>query len=304
MEAAKIVKVTEGQYRKGLIIPLEFNKVESWQKRLELTRDSIAQELEMAYLSFQQTLDSEDSPEVGLLSLDMREFDISLTRCVDTALTTRPEINLAKLWVEYYRYNKKIEDAKDSFNVDFTGSYGYYQGHFEIEPWVGSSNWYMGVRITKPWGPNTSTTSLSMEEAQARFGETSPTGRQTLSSEFGIMDNMAYLAEKKGAEVALLQAESQLDETEDNITFEVQDAYLKYQKSLFEVKSAMTHKDYRKEELKITRANVLSGVQSYSSLIETLVNLSEAENTYLRALGNYYISLAGLRKATGYGLRI
>jgi outer membrane protein TolC len=258
----------------------------------------------MAYLSFQQTLDSEDSPEVSLLSLDMREFDITLTRCVDTALTARPEISLARLWVEYYRYNKRIEDSKDSFNVDFTGSYGYYQGHFEIEPWVGSSNWYLGVRITKPWGPNTTTTSLSMEEAQPRFGETSPTGRQTLSSEIGIMDNLAYLAEKKGAEVALLQAESQLDETEDNITFEVQDAYLKYKKSIFEVKSAMTHKDYRKEELKITRANVLSGVQSYSSLIETLVNVSEAENTYLRALGNYYISLAGLRKATGYGLRI
>ena len=301
-EAEKILKITQKQAEKGVIIPLELNNVLSWHSRLTLMRDTIAQELELAYLTFTQVLNAQASPEINLFALPMKEFGLKLPRCIYCALESRPEINLARLTVEFQEYQKKIVDAQDNFNVDMTWSWGYYEGHYITEPWKSASNWYVGFKATKPLGKNTLTTSVNKESQRPKYGESHPTDSQTMSAELGVLDNYKFRSDQKKAEVELLKAKSDLEETQKNITFEVQDAFFKHQKALLEVKSAGTQKEFREQETKINKARVYRGEGSFPNLIETLVDFSEAENTYLRALGSYYISVSSLRKATGFGI--
>ena len=307
-EAKKILDITSSQYEKGVIIPLEFNTVKSWYQRLQLMRDSIEQELEMAKLTFKQVVNLDALPEFNDVDSDLPSQNkvlayvepLALRACIDDALVSRPEINLAKLTVQFYEYGHKMEKAKNNFNVNLMGGYGYYEGHYKTEPWKDSRNWYVGLKVTKPFGPNTASASYMREEAQPRYGQTSATGSQTFSGEIGILDNYARITDEKSSEIELLKAENQLEETMKNITFEVQDAYFKYQKSFLEVKSALVQVDFRAEGLKVSRVKVSHGEGEFPQLIEKLVELSEAQNTYFRALGNYYISLANLRKVTGY----
>lgn len=301
-EAEKIVAITQKQFDKGVIIPLDLTTVQSWYERLKLLRDSINQEVELAYLNFNQVLNSEASPAVNLLSLEITDFDVKLPRCIYAAIDSRPEINLAKLTVKFQDYNKKMVDAKGKFTVDLTGSYGFYQGHYLTEPVDDASNWYVGFKVTRPLGANTLTSSISQENSEPRFGQSSPTSSQTISAEMGFLDNFEQMSEQKKAEIELLKAQNDLEEAQKNVTYEVQNDFFKYQKSLLEVKSALTQKKYREEEIRIKKTRVYSGEGSFPDLIETLVDFSEAENTYLRALGNYYIAVATLRKSTAYGL--
>jgi len=46
------------------------------------------------------------------------------------------------------------------------------------------------------------------------------------------------------------------------------------------------------------------GEAGFASILESLVSLSRAQNNYVQALANYYIALANLKKATGYGIKI
>lgn len=303
-KAKEILKVAEKQYKAGVSILLEFKSVKSWYERLKLLEESIKQELKMAYLTFKQVLNIEEYPQVTLYSLPITEFEIDLDSSIKNALDNRPEMNMAKLSVKFYEYNKKIEDSKNRFNVDLTSFYGYYQGAFVTEPMKSSKNWHIGIKVTKPLGPNTSSVSFTKEESQPRFGETAPTATETISSELNIMDNLTLLSNRKNAEIELLKAENQLKETQKNIIFEVQDAFFKYQKALLEVKSALTQKKFREEHFKITETRAYRGEDTYASLIESLVSLSDAENTYLKALGNYYIAVANLRKSTGYSINL
>jgi outer membrane protein TolC len=61
---------------------------------------------------------------------------------------------------------------------------------------------------------------------------------------------------------------------------------------------------FRKTEAEVTKARALAGEGSVSGSLESLYAYSEAQTKYLQALANYYLSLANLKKATGYGLTI
>lgn len=95
-----------------------------------------------------------------------------------------------------------------------------------------------------------------------------------------------------------------LDETLKTIHFEVQDAFLKYEKAILQLNTAEGEMNFRRTEAEITKTRAMVGEGSYSGVIESLYSFSEAHTRYIQALANYYISLANLKKACGYGLQI
>lgn len=304
VEAEKLLVIIGRQHEEEVIISLDFKSAQSWYQQLQLLRDSIYQELEMAKLSLIQTMNVAEPPKVTTRPLAPRDFHIDLQECTETALIYRPEIYLAKLNRDFYDYGRKVERGKDTWNVDLTSYYGYYRGRMITEPTEDSDNWYVGIKAIKPWGASTLSTSYTKEEAQERFGETSPTATQTVSAEFGILDNYRKESDIQNAQVSFLKAESELNETEKSITFEIQDTFLNYKKALLELKSSLSMKDFKQENMRIVRIRASAGEDSFSNVMQALVDFSNAENTYLRALGNYYISVSKLRKGTGYAIRL
>ena len=303
-EAAEILGKIEKLSKSGMVIPLELTSAKSWYKQVELQVKSIEQELFMADLTFKQVMNVKESPQIRAQFLGVRKLDLNFKNCLEIALKYRPEIYLSEMLIKFNGYGKKIENEKEGFKTDMVGSFGYYSGHFLTEPWKVSHNWYAGFKVTKPWGPSTSNLSWTSERSEPRFGQTAPTQSQTISGEFNLLDNMKGLSDKKKSGVDLMRSVSDLDETLKTIHFEVQDAFLKYEKAILQLNTAEGEMQFRKIQAEITKTRAMVGEAEFSGTIESLYSYSEAHTRYIQALANYYLSLANLKKACGYGLKI
>jgi len=304
-EAEEMFEKIKKLFEIGMVIPLEVTSGQAWLEQIRFQMDSIKQDLFMAELTFQQVLNIKERPQIKTQLLEAQKLNLDLDGCLEIAMKHRPEIYLSELLVKFNNYGQKVEASKtNSFNVDLTGSYGYYEGHYKTEPWSNSSNWYGGVRVTKPFGASTLNGSYTQDKTQPRFGQTSPTESATLSAEFNLLDNFKRLSDKRRADIDLNRSLSDFNETMKTITFEVRDAFLNYQKAVLQLNTARAEMKFRRNELEVTKIRAAVGEVSLSSALSTLVNLSDTITKYIQALANYQISLANLKKATGYGLKI
>ena len=259
----------------------------------------------MAELTFQQVLNIKEMPQIKTQLLEAKKLNLDLDTSIEIAMKNRPEIYLSELLIKFNDYGRRVEvSKKNTFTIDFTGSYGRYEGHYKTEPWKESENWYAGIKVSKPLGASTFNSSYSQDKTQPRFGQTSATASSTISAEFNLLDNFKRLSDKKRADTDLNRSLSDFNETMKTITFEVRDAFLNYQKAVLQLNTARAEMKFRRNELEVTKIQALVGEASLSSAMSTLVNLSDTLTKYIQALANYQISLANLKKATGYGLKI
>lgn len=303
-EALGLLKSVEKLGGIGMIIPLEVNSARSWMEQIDTQIKSLKHELQMAELTMKQVINAPELPAITSDYLSFKKLDISLNDCVEMAFNYRPEVFLSELLIKFYDYGRKIEADKGKFMIDLTGSYGFYQGHYITEPWKDSSNWFAGIKFTKPIGASTLTSSYNHDTSQPRFGQTSPTQSGTLSTELTLFDNMKSLADKKQTNIDYSRSLSDFNETLKTIIFEVQDAFLKYEKAAFQLTTAESEMKFRRSETEVTKVKAMVGEGNLSNALESLYAFSEAQTRYIQALANYYISLANLKKATGYGLRL
>ncbi|MFA5090166.1 MAG: TonB family protein [Candidatus Omnitrophota bacterium] len=304
-EAQALLNKIEHLSKIGMAIPLEVTSSRSWLRQIDFQIDSIKQDLYMAELTFKQVLNIKDTPIVNAKELEAKPLDLSLDKCLEIAYKNRPEIYLSQLLVKFNDFGQRVEsNKKNSMTVDFSGSYGYYRGAYKTEPMKQSNNWYVGVKASQPWGANTMNAAYSQEHSQPRFGQTSPTASRTVSGEFSILDNLKRLSDKKKADIDLNRSISDFDESLKTITFEVQDAFLNYQKAVLQLKASKAEMQFRRNEAKVTEIRSMVGEVSLSNSMEAYYSLSEAQTKYIQALSNYQLSLANLKKATGYGLAL
>lgn len=288
----------------GMIIPLELKSAKASFEQIEFQLAALKEDIYLAELTFKQVLNSQDLPEIRLSEPEIVKPDLSLDELFQIALKYRAEVYIGELMVKFSKYAKKIELDKDSFNVDFVGSLGFYTGHYTTEPWKNATNWAAGVKVTKMWGASTVRSSAMAEHSQPRFGQTSPTESQSLNSELSLYDNMAAISNLKKTDVDLQKAVSDLNETRKTITFEVQDSFLNYQKAILQLNTAMADMSFRRNQAEITKIRASVNDAPLSSAMDSLNEFADAQTKYFQALGNYFMSLANLKKATGYGINI
>jgi TonB family protein len=303
-EGEKILELVKRQYDADLVTPLEISNVQSKFEQICFQLGAVEQDLAMARLTFQQVLNVAEPVEIGPQKLEFKKVALELQSCLDAALENRPEAYLSDLLVQFNEYEKKIAESKNKFSVDFTTSYGKYEGAYETEPMKRSDNWYVGLKATKPLGGSTLTPSVTSEETEPRFGQTSPTKSTTLSAEVNLLNNLQRISEEKKAQIGLERAMSDLNETEKTITFEVQEALLASQKAANQVCTALGNIKFHQKEVEVLRAKASVGEEMFSEVLRGQMSLAEANSFYIQALANYYIALANLKKATGYGIKL
>jgi outer membrane protein TolC len=301
-EAQEMLERIKKLSRAGMIIPLELDSSRSWFNQLQLQVESISQELRMAELTLKQVLNVKELPAAEAELMGAQKINQDLDGCLQAAFKHRPEIYLSELLVKFNEYGKKIEKDKAGFEMGLVGSYGLYSGHYLTEPWKDSQNWYAGFKVTKPLGASTVNSSYTAERIEPRYAQTAATRSSTLSADFALLDNMKSLSDRKKANIDLRRSLGDFEETLKTINFEVQDAYLKYEKAFMQLTTAEGEMHFRRTEVDITKTRALVGEGGLSSAIESLYQLSEAQTRYAQSLANYYISLANLKKACGYGL--
>ena len=303
-EAKEILRIVERESAADMVTPLEMSSAQSAYEQISFQIDSIKQDLAMAELTFMQVLNVADLPEISRQRLEILKLGLDLNACLQAGLDNRPEIYLSELLVQFNQYGKRIEDAKNNFTVDFTSTYSFYEGAWKTESMQNSNNWYLGIKATKPLGGSTATASATTEDLQPRYGQTSPTKATTLSAEINFLDNLARLSEAKRVDIDLQRSLSDLNETSKTILFEIKDAYFNYQKALLQATTAQSETVYRYHQKEVLKVRAQVGDMDFSNVMESIISLSRAQTSYIQALANYFISLANLRKAAGYGIRL
>lgn len=303
-EGKKILRLVEDLYRKGLTTPLEISDVRSKYERILLQVAIAEQDLSLARLTFQQALNADIPVEIGPRKLEFKPIELDLDECLRKAAKYRPDYFLNKFWVQFNEYEKKIAEGESRFAVDLTGYYGAYEGAFETDPMSDAENWYVGVKVTKPLGGSTLTSSVSSEETQPRFAQYSGMSVIARTVEFKLLDNLKRLSERKRADIGLLSSMSDLNEMRKKIIFEVKGAFLDYQKAITQIDTALEEIRFCQREVEILRARARVGEELYSEVLEGEMKLTNVSFLHIGALADYYLALAKLSNATGYGIEL
>ncbi|MFC1623701.1 TolC family protein [Candidatus Omnitrophota bacterium] len=309
-EAEGIFDVAEKRFRLGLTTKAEFLQVESQLNQIIYQVTSSENDMEIAALTLAQAMDAkdpnnlEDLIDIDKDFMDLEPIDISVTleECMELAYKNRPDKKEKEHMVEFNDYGRKIAKSKDQLALDFTGTYGKSGGAFESETLELDEDWYLGLKVSKPLGGNTLSTTYTKEETSPKHGQSTNTETVSKSVELGLLDNLQSFSEKKSSGIALKKAREELWQVKESIFKEVKETFLNYTKGLVQIRSNINKIRYREEELKITKARSELNEIPSSGLLKAHIDLTDERSFYIEAVGSLYQSLVKLNKATGYAL--
>ncbi len=293
----------------GLVTRSEFLQLESQMQQINYQVISSENELTMAKLALAQAVNIKDGEKAIEIidkepgkDLEPVMVDVSMEECVDLAFKFRPDLKAKQYMLEFNDYERKITDSKNQLKVDLTGTYGKSGGAYKGEPLNMDSDWYVGLKVTKPLGGNTISGAYTDDKTSPKHGQSTVTQSASKSLELGLLDGLQHFSEEKSAEIGYKKAQDELEQARDGILKEVKEAYLNYKKGLVQIMTNLNKIKYREEELKITKARADLNEASLSELAQAYMSLTDEKAYYIEALGALYQSLAKLNKATGYVL--
>jgi len=309
-ESEKIFDAAKKRFDLELTTRAEFLQVQSQLKQISYQVNSAENDMAMARLTLAQAMNVEDPEtlealldiDMDLMDLEAADLSVALDECMDLAFRYRPDLKAKEHMVEFNDYGRKIAQSKDQFKVDLTGSYGRSGGAYETEALELNTDWFLGIKVSKPLGGNTLSTSYTENETSEKHGESSKTESASRSVEFGILDNLQSFSEKKSTKITLEKARDELEQIKATIVKEVKGSYLDYKKGLVQAASNLNKIKYREEELKIAKARAGVYGISFSALLQAHISLTDEKSFYIESLLSLYQSLARLNKATGYAL--
>ncbi|GAF81708.1 unnamed protein product, partial [marine sediment metagenome] len=223
----------------------------------------------------------------------------------------RPEIKISQLSMEYFRYEKKIRQARVNWpRVDFLGSYGnteedYVKDDINLtdattnDPRGLGPEYYFGAKISLPiWG-STFGYSYTEEEWQPVVQTEKGTEARTHTMTFSLFDKLGDISGVKEADVEHMRSLDEINKKKQEITLEVKETFFKYRKAILLMDVAKSKIEFQTKQVEILEIRRELGEALYSDVIEELIKLAEEEFSYTQAVSDYYISIASLNKAIG-----
>ncbi len=123
-----------------------------------------------------------------------------------------------------------------------------------------------------------------------------------LAFTFPLLDSVRTTAQVGEAKAQLQSLEAQIEELRQQIALEVRQAYLNVRQSEESIFASEVALRQARENLEMAEGRYLAGVGNILELTDAQVLLSSARGNSVRALANYYISLAQLERAVGVAL--
>jgi outer membrane protein TolC len=301
-EAEDFLQKGRVRFDKGLLTRLEVLNIESQVNQAKFQRATADNDVELARIKFIQKL----GLEAQTRSVDVPEtFEepsleaVDLEQAVQLALKNKPDILVNSLLVKFHEYEERIAIAKTKFKVDLSGFIGQSAAAFDTEPLDSGDDYFIGLKATRNWGPNSTNASDTKTKTSPRLGQTTRTESTVYSTELGLVDQLASLSEIKQAQVNLNKARRDLEEAKDGAIQEVQEAHISYEKARLQLDYAQQKIAFREEQVKILRAQAGVNEALPSQVLEAVMRLVEEKAGQAQALSNYYVALAKLNKAVG-----
>ncbi len=282
----------------GLNRSLDLLAVESQYRDLVHRFEAMERDLSLAYLALGQSMNLSPDQMIDIDEpLAYEDVNVTLDAALFLGLANRPEIEIGELLVQYNQFGKDAADALDKLQVNVTGSLGERSEVFETEDLSLKTEWFLGVNVSHPWGPNTVSSEALTQDKVPSVGQFTSTRFKSNTLRLSLFDRL-----KSGrieASVRLDEALSELERTKREVTLEAKQAFYDYQRSHDQMKSTGLEVALAEESAKVVRAQVSLDEARIQDLFDTASRLLQVKTTYIESLAGYHTSVAQLNHAVG-----
>lgn len=300
-QTKEIIEQTKKRFEKGLLTKLEMLNVEAQLNQINFQKATAENDYALAHLKFAQRLKLGDKAVFNIPS----EFpsyvpqDISLDESMQLAARYRPDVQINTLLVQFNEYGEQIARSKSNLRVELSTFLGLSGAAFESETLKLGKDYSVGFKATKAWGPHETSFSMTKTKTAPKLGQSSVTNNTVYQGEIGILNQYPAMSEVEQARLGLERARQDLDDTKTSVMQEVEEAYVSYAKARIQLSYAEEKVNFRKEQLKIFRAQADLNEALPSQILAGISGLNDEYIGKMNALTNYYVALARLNKAIG-----
>ena len=301
-EAEKFLRSAQERFDKRLLTRLEVLNIEAQVNQSKFQQANADNDVDLARLKYVQKLGLEAHSDFVDVPEEFEEPSlrpVDLEEALKLALQNKPDILVNSLLVRFHEYEERIAIAKTKFKVDLSGFIGSSAAAFETEPLDSGDDYFIGLKATRNWGPNSTNASVTKTKTSPRLGQTTRTDSTVYSAEMGILDQMQSLSEIKQAQVNLNKAMNDLEEAREAAVQEVQEAHISYEKARLQLGYVRQKIAFREEQVKILKAQASVNEALPSQVLEAVMRLAEERSGQAQAVSSYYVALAKLNKAVG-----
>lgn len=298
-DSGKDIKMAEQRYKLELARELEFMKVKSKVDEIYYRAQSAEKDLILSHLTLAQILDSRyEEPYTVRAKLGSYEVETSLEQCIELALKNRSDLIVNELLIEYNRLGQKVARSEYKWNVNLEGSIGVNDEAFISEDLELQEEYFVGVKVTKPFGPHTFEDNFLTQDKVPSVGQTTSTEFTSNTVKWYFWNSTAKINIKE-ADIKYLKAIDEYIKKRNSIIFEVKKNYYEYLKAKQQLNNNRQKIKVSEEELKISVARLGLNEILDSELLESKDRLSRTKSEYGQALTGYYTAVANLNKSIG-----
>lgn len=286
------------RYELGLNRSLDLLAVESQSRDLDNRTKALERDLSLAQLALSQAMNLPPTELVDIVgALDYEEIPVNLESSIQLALANRPEIEVGELLVQFNQFGKEAAESLDKFQVNLTGSLGKRSEVFDVQDIQLQTEWFLGMNVSHPWGPNTLSSESILQDRVPAVGQFTSTKFKSHTLRLSLFDRLK--SGKVEASLRLDEALEELERTKRVVTYEAKQSFYDYQRSLDQVKGTGLEVALAEESAKVVRAQLSLDEARIQDFFETALRLLQVRATYLEALANYHVAVAAMNRAVG-----
>ena len=157
---------------------------------------------------------------------------------------------------------------------------------------VAEGGWYPNVNVVGGWGTSTAATALT-------FNTSVTTGSVGVQLNVPVFRGGFDYANTKQARYSYLSASDQLEIDHRNIENQTRQAYLGVDSGISQIKADQQAVLSGRNQLEATRAGYVVGTRTMVDVLESVTNLTQAQQSYANDRYNYVESIVSLKQQAG-----
>lgn len=251
----------KGYYAVGIKPRIDVVKSMLDRSNSKLALISALNSMKIAKMNLAKTIGLNDSDFEAADFSDTASFDISLEECLNIAAQRRPDLKQKESDVKAAQIQLAVASSSHFPSISASGNYGYSGDEFPLN----SSSWGAGVNFSLP-----------------------------------IFSGFSVSSQVKTQEENYKIAQKQKQDLDLSADIEIRQAYFDMKEKRESIDVARESLNSAEENYSLAQGRYLSGTGSIIELSDARASLVSAKTSYIRSIYDYNISIASLKKVTGY----
>ncbi len=295
-------------YKEKVVPEIDYLNAESEFQQIYFQVEGARNDLASAALVLLQTLGLPPDRNCPLdLHLNFVKVNPEMDEMIELALQNNPDVQIKEYALQSAKYGLQVYQAKKYPRIDLRGSYGYLGENFRDTLSFQNGNndvdtekeWFVGFQGSMPLGPN----SVEYSQIKHKYGPTviALHGSEDFEHKvtFNLFDKLGDITDEKSARAALLQAQSDLEKSKNDVTVKIRDDFYNLQKSLIQIDSSAAKLRYQEKQNNILKYTVAIQEAQIRDLIEGLIEITQDRYSFIQAISDYHIAVASLNQSIG-----